>query len=151
MILQRRLIRSISRLPKFASVKDLMIEYGIFSTYELHIYELFKFITDCLREDHSVVALNDIIKQVPERGYHFRHANQKAIVPVSRNESFEHCLSKGIPALFNLLLSWSVLPDLQFISKLDAEKRDALCHDFNKCYIKENEQLIRAVYGLDPL
>ena len=29
MILQRRLIRSIFRLPKFASVKDLMIEYEI--------------------------------------------------------------------------------------------------------------------------
>ena len=128
-----------------------MIEYEISSIYELHIYELFKFIIDCLREDHSVVALNDIIKQIPERGYNFRHANQKAIVLVSRNKSFERCLSKRIPALFNLLLSWSVLPDLQYISKLDAEKRNALCHDFNKCYIKGNEQLIRVVYRLDPL
>ena len=141
MILQRRLIRSIFRLPMFASVKDLMIEYEISSIYELHIYEFFKFIIDCLL----------LIKQIPERGYNFRHANQKAIVAVSRNKSFERCLSKRIPALFNLLLSWSVLPDLEYMSKLDAEKRNALCHDFNNCYIKGNEQLTRFAYGLDPL
>ena len=51
--IQKRIMRNIFNLPKFASVKDLIIEHAIATVYELHVYELFKFIVDCLRQDHS--------------------------------------------------------------------------------------------------
>ena len=147
--IQKRIMRNIFNLPKFASVKDLMIEHDVATVYELHVYELFKFIVDCLRQDHSVDLLNNILKQVPERVYEFRSSSQRASIPASCSKKFDRCLSKRIPALFNQLISWHALPDLKFVSTLDHEGRTAFCHDFFKGYILANEQLIRIVYGLE--
>ena len=146
---KKRIMRNIFNLPKFASVKDLMIEHDVATVYELHVYELFKFIVDCLRQDHSANILNNILKQVPERGYELRSSSQRASMPVSCSKKFDRCLSKRIPALFNQLMSWSALPDPHFVSSLDHEGQTALGHNFFKGYILANEQLIRIVYGFE--
>ena len=68
----KRNMRNIFILPKFASAKNLKIEHDVATIYELHMYELFKSIVDCLRQDLSANIMNNILKQVPERGYEFR-------------------------------------------------------------------------------
>ena len=89
--IQKRIMRNIFNLPKFASVKDLMIEHDVAIVYELHVYELFKFIVDCLRQDHSVDKQNNILKLVPERRYEFRSSSQKASMPASCSKNFNRC------------------------------------------------------------
>ena len=147
--IQKRIMKNIFNVPKFASVKDLMIEHDVATVYELHVYELFNFMVDCLRQDHSVDILNNILKLVPERRYEFRSSSQRASMPASCSKKFDRCLSKRIPALFNQLMSWSALPEPHFVSSLDHEGRTALCHDLFRGYILANDQLIRNVYGLD--
>ena len=136
-------------LSKFESVRDLMIRHGLSPVYELHEYELFQFVIDCLRNGPSAQLLNDILQQIPDRGYNFRHSTKRATVPTSSTKKFDRCLSKRIPSLFNLLLSWAALPDITLISTIDDEERATLCHDFHKSYILGNEQLIRIIYGLE--
>ena len=147
--IQNRIMKNIFNLPKFASVKDLMIEHDVATVNELHVYELFNFIAVRSLQDHSANILNNILKQVPGRGYEVRGSLQRASMPASCSKKFDRCLLNRIWALFNQLMSWSALPDPHFVSSLDHEGRTALCQNFFKGYILANEQLIRIVYGLD--
>ena len=123
--IQKRIMRNISNLPKFASVKDLMIEHDVAFVYELHVYNLFMIIVDCLRQDHSVDILNNILELVSERGYEFRSSSDRASMRASCSKKVDCCLSKRIPALFNKLMSWNASLDPHCVSSLDHEGRTA--------------------------
>ena len=50
---KKRILRSICFLPKYVSVTDLMYPNELPIVYELHVYELLKFVLCCIRQKHS--------------------------------------------------------------------------------------------------
>ena len=60
-----------------------MVQHELPTAYELHVYELFKFVIDCLCNDHCVECLNDIIQYVPQRGYDLRSLGTRAQLPIA--------------------------------------------------------------------
>ena len=50
---QNKILRIIFSLEKSESLRDLKNREKIFSIFEIHIYELFKIMSRCVREDHN--------------------------------------------------------------------------------------------------
>ena len=94
--LQKKLLKYISFLPRYASVESLMIQYTIASAYELHVSELFKFIVVCLRKDHSVEQFNNI--QETSRHVHLQSGSRVAL-PTSKTEKSQRYFTRRVPGL----------------------------------------------------
>ena len=96
--LQKKILRTMFFLEKFASVDSLMIENELPTVHEFHVYELFKFIVASLSTGHPVQVLNDILKPVSQSDYYLRNKKlELAIEPVSYNKMYRQSLSIGAP------------------------------------------------------
>ena len=75
-----------------------MIDNEIATVYELHIYEVFKFILSCARNEHVNESLNNLLRS-PVNRYNSRStAPDKASVPLSNTNEIDHAQAKWVPA-----------------------------------------------------
>ena len=69
-----------------------MTEHELPTVYELHIYELFKFVLTCIREEHSHKSLNEML--TPQNfNYSLRSmVRLESSVPFGNTKKFNHSL-----------------------------------------------------------
>ena len=147
--LQKKILRTMFFLEKFASVDFLMTKNELPTVHEFHVYELFKFIVAALSTGHPVPELNDILKPVSQSDYDLRSKKlELAIEPVSYNKMYRQSLSVRVPRLYNKLKHWCVLPDNNELGNLSKDALRALCHRFLRSYLIGNKELVRFVYEL---
>ena len=70
---QNKILRNIFSLKKSESLRDLKNREKIYSIFEIHIYELFKIMSRCVRQDHNNVFKNmitedEIVKSMGVQG-----------------------------------------------------------------------------------
>ena len=147
--LQKKILRTMFFLEKFASVDSLMIKNELPTVHEFHVYELFKFIVASLSTGHPVQVLNDILKPVSQSDYYLRNKKHElAIEPVSFNKMYRQSLSIRVPRLYNKLKHWCVLPENDDLGNLSEDALKVLCHRFLRSYLIGNMELVRFVYKL---
>ena len=147
--LQKRIIRSICFLPKFASVDHFMVTNKIATVYELHVFELVKFILSSIAGRHQSNLLNSVLSFASESSYELRiNTGLKAVLPLTKSKAGKLSLSYRVPLLYNKLLSWKVLPPPGDILNSSDVFLNDLSHQIFDCYVMGNEDLIRLVYGL---
>ena len=117
--LQKRIVRSICFLCKYASVSEYMVENELPTVYELHLYELLKFISKSVRNEHFHEPFNKLLLPL-NLSYNFRSVKRNAAqVPFSTTKKHEHSLSKIIPELYNRFILTSLLPNVEAIQSLN--------------------------------
>ena len=91
---QKRIIRNICFIPKYASVSDYMVANELPTVYELHFYELLKFIVKSIRCEHQYETFNSLL--VPRCfGYELRSAKRNEVcVPFGKTRKLDHSLQK---------------------------------------------------------
>ena len=147
--LQKKILRTMFFLEKFASVDSLMIKNELPTVLEFHVYELFKFIVASPSTGHPVQVLNDILKLVSQSDYYLRNKKlELAIEPVSYNKMYRLSLSMGVPRLYNKLKHWSVLPENDDLGNFSEDALKVLCQRFLRSYLIGNTELVRFVHEL---
>ena len=117
----------------------------VFSAQELHLYEVFKLMTKCIRRESCIMDINHFITQ-NELSKLCSCENRVKAVPL--NSSFtENSLSNKIRKLLNVFLKL----DSNFVTKvknLSGAQLKNFAHEKLEKYFLLNEQLTRLIYGL---
>ena len=92
-----------------------MTEHELPTVYELYIYELFKFVLTCIREEHLHKSLNKML--TPQNfNYSLRSMDRlESSVPFGNTKKFYHSLATQIPKLYNNLSRNGILLDNETI------------------------------------
>ena len=126
-----------------------MLECGVATVHELHLYELVKFILTSICLSHSAPMLNQILTLDSETSYMLRVPSQtKAVVPFVKSKIGEHSLACRVPRLYNKLKNWGVLQSQSDIALLSNDSLKSLGHELFDNYIMGNEDVVRSVFGL---
>ena len=148
--LQKRIIRNIYHLPKYTNVDQLMSENGLETVYELHVYELLKFILKSMTTGHESQLLNEILRK-EGINYGLRKPPEPfALIPIIRAKVGEHSLKFRVPTLFNKLNSWGVFSDQTIPASISTDSVKSLGHQLFDCFVIGNEALVCFVSGLPP-
>ena len=127
-----------------------MLENGLETVYELHVYELLKFILKSMTSRHESQLLNEILRK--EEGINYgliKPPESFALIPITRTNG-DHSPKFRVPTLFNKLNSWGVFPDQINLAGISADSVKSLGHKFFDCFVIGNEDLVRFVFGLPP-
>ena len=91
--LQKRKIRNIYHLPNYTNVDQIISEIGFDTVYELHVYELLKFILTSMTTGHESQLLNKILRKEEGINYGLRKPPESlALIPITRPKVDEHSL-----------------------------------------------------------
>ena len=149
--LPKRIIRNIYHLPKYTNVDQIMSENGLETVYELHVYELLKFILTSMTTGHESQLLNEMLRKKEGKNYGLRKPPETlALIPITRTKVGEHSLKFRVPTLFNKLDSWGVFPDQSNLAGISADSVKSLGHKLFDCFVIGNEDLVRFVFRLPP-
>ena len=88
-----------------------MVDNEVATVYDLHIYEVFKFILSCVRNEHIRESLNNLLKFRVSRDNLRSTARDEAWAPLSNTKKLDHALAKRVPALYNKFIRLILLPD----------------------------------------
>ena len=146
--IQKRIVRTMFRLPKYANVSEIMLRNELLTVYELHVYELFKFTLNCLRGEHSHQSLNDLLC-IQSANYSLRSVKrQDAKVPFGNLKKLDQSLSMRIPLFYNRLNAADVLPSLDTILDMSEVQMNNFKHHFCRTFILGNNDFVESVFGL---
>ena len=130
---------------KFDSVSLIREKYNGFSAQELHLYEVFKLMTKCIRRESCIMDINHSITQ---NELSKLCSCEKRVKNVPLNSSLtENSLSNKIRKLLNLFLKL----DSNFVTivkNLSGAQLNNFAHEKLENYYLLNEQLTRLIYGL---
>ena len=96
---QKRIIRSICFLPKYASVSDLMYQNELATVYELNLYELLKLVLCCIRQEHLHDFLNSFLTEIDTKYFLRSSSRHQSAVRLGSSKKFDHSLAKRVPEL----------------------------------------------------
>ena len=143
---QKRIIRSICFLPKYGSVSDIMSQNELPTVYELHVYELLKFVLCCIRQEHSHDFLNSILSEIDIK-YCLRSVSRhQSAVPFGSRKKFNHSLAKRVPKFYNKLTQIGILPEKSTIQSFSLHQMKQYSHNTFKSFILGNTELIDFVF-----
>ena len=141
-----RILRVIFFVQKFDSVSLIREKYKVFSAQELHLYEVFKLMTKCIRRESCIMDINHFITQ---NELSKLCSCEKRVKALPLNSSFsENSLSNKIRKLLNVFLKL----DSNFVTKvenLSGARLNNFAHEKLENYFLLNEQLTRLIYGLN--
>ena len=144
--IQKRIVRSICFLPKYASVHQFMVENELPTVYELHVYELLKTIIGCVRSEH-VHDEKECYLQFIDVGIGLRSVTRREVfVPFGKTKKLNHSLCKRVPELYNKLVKVSMLPDCTLIRSMSDEVVKHFRHNFLRNFILGNRDLVDFVF-----
>ena len=131
---------------KFDSVSLIREIYKIFSAQELHLYEVFKLMTKCIRRESCIIDINHFITQ---NDLSKMCTCKKRVKAVPFNSSLtKNSLSNKIQKLLNVFLKL----DSDFVTKvkiLSGAQLNSFAHEKLENYFLLIEQLTRLIYGLN--
>ena len=149
--IQKRIVRSICFLPKYASVHQFMVENELPTVYEFHIYELLKTIIGCVRSEH-VHDTKDCYLKFSDVGFGLRSITRREVhVPFAKTKKLNHSLCKRVPELYNKLVKVSMLPDCNLIRSMSDEVVRHYRHNFLRNFILGNRDLVDFVFDKKKL
>ena len=145
--IQKRIVRSICFLPKYASVHQFLVENELPTVYELHVYELLKTIIGCVRSEH-VHDEKECYLQFSDVGIGLRSVTRREVfVPFGKTKKLNHSLCKRVSELYNKLVKVSMLPDCTLIRSMSDEVGKHFRHNFLRNFILGNRNLVDFVFG----
>ena len=107
-----------------------MIDNEVARVCELHIYEVFKFILSCARNEHVHESLNNLVK-FPVSRYNLRStARDEEWVPLSNTKKLDQALAKRVPALYNKFIRLGLLPETKTLQSFSDYELKNFRHKF---------------------
>ena len=137
-LVQRRIIRAIFFRKKFDSVKEIMIENGIQTVFELYVAELFKELFRQLRYEAPNQYLPEpstIDSHINTRGKEKGLLRSKFCRTVAKRKSIENSLRKA----HNWLTELRLVPlELRYMTRLQVK---LYLQNLNALYVMDNKHL----------
>ena len=135
LLLQKKLIRIALRLPPWISVMAKFKELKIGTVFEYHIYEIFKYSLDQIRNGFKNLNIGAHTRQT-------RNRNQNIWNSAGKNDRLD---SRAI-ILMNALRKWGVLPSDKVICEMDEKQFHKFYHQISDLYIFGNGELIDLIF-----
>ena len=136
MLLQKKIIRIAFRLPPRASVMAKFKELKIGTVFEYHIYEVFKYSINEIRNGFKNLKIGAQTRQTRNRSLNVWNFAAKT----DRLDS--HAI-----ILMNALRKWGVLPSEENICEMDEKQVQNFYHQISDLYIFGNGELIDLLYN----
>ena len=87
-----------------------MNDHEVATVFEQHIYEAFKIILSCARNENSHQSLNNLLKFAVSWYFLRSTAQDEVLVPLSITKKLDHTLAKQFPALNNKFIQFGYFP-----------------------------------------
>lgn len=146
LLLQKRILRTIFKKKRMDSISFLFEEKRILTVHEIYLYELFKFMCRCIRNEHSDSAQNRLLSLQVNQHYSTRSTTlPRAKVPSIKTSVKKFSLNFRVPTLYNTLLSRCLLPDN--INAMSKNKFNNFLHSFRDSILVNNMELTKLVFG----
>ena len=117
------------------------------NVYEIYVYELLKFITGCLKNQHSTNFLNNLVNAQHQTNYRTRFGeNHYSRLPTCRIELMRKSVRYRGIRLLNILTQNGLLPDILRMSKCLYKK--FLKNTYNN-YILGNDEIINQLFHIN--
>ena len=136
LLIQKKLIRIVLRLPPWASVTEKFKQFRIGTVYEHHLYELFKFSLDQIRNGFKILNIGKHNRQTRNKNLNIWNFAEK-------NDLLDY---RAI-ILTNALRKWGVLPSDQNIREMDEKLYKKYYHQIADLYIFGNAELVNIIYN----
>ena len=136
LLIQKKLIRIVLRLPPWASVIEKFKKFRIGTVYEHHLYELFKFSLDQIRNGFKILNIGKQNMQTRNKNLNIWNFAEK-----------NYLLDYRAIILTNALRKWGVLPSDQNICEMDEKQYKKFYHQIADLYIFGNVELVNIIYN----
>ena len=143
-LLQKKILKLIYFKSRFDQSEDLFCANKILTVFELHVYELLKFVLKSINSFHAEDYLNSMF-QFERHFLTTRRAKHMLLkVPLCRSKLEQNSISRRASTLFNVLKIQGLLPDS--IGSSTYSQISMTYHNLKESYILGNEELIRKVF-----
>ena len=123
----------------------MFINNTILSFYELHLYELFKFVLKSINGHHCIKFRNDMFQKQNE-GVNTRNSTMNLLnIPFKKSKVERNSVQFTGSVLYNNLRLIGVLPDN--VDNVTRNNFSDICHNLKFSYICNNSELVEYVYG----
>ena len=142
--IQKRIVRTIFSVKKFASVSQIMIQNKIYTAHELYVYELLKTIVKNKTKICAGTRTSKLLEDDSQNTYLTRYKTKGLLSESScPNKSFS-VLKSRIRKLYNILIKNDLLPEnLHNFTKYELNQ---FYHRFRDNYILGNFGLIKYIF-----
>ena len=146
-ILQKKILKFIFFRGRRDTCQDIFNDYKILTVFELHIYELLKFVLRSLIGAHTQDFLNNMFVFANSRETRYSN-NQSLIEPLVKRQIERHSIKIRATKLFNLLNRSGVIPEN--ISDMNINFISNFYHNLKFLYIHQNYELVKHIFGQRP-
>ena len=142
--MQKKIIKLIYFRKRHDDSEDLFTANKILTVFELHIYELLKFVLKSLNHMHSEDYLNTIF-QFESCIHSTRRADFMLLkVPLCKTKIKRNSICHRASKLFNMLKIQFLIPD--YVGNATIKQVSDIYHNLKDSYIQGNYDLVRNVF-----
>ena len=127
--------------------QDIFNDYKILTVFELHIYELLKFVLRSLIGAHTQDFLNNMFVFANSRETRYSN-NHSLIEPLVKRQIEQHSIKIRATKLFHLLNRSGVIPEN--ISEMHINFITNFYHHLKFLYVHQNYELVKHIFGQRP-
>ena len=144
--LQKKILKFIYFRRKSDTCEDIFVNNSILSVYELHLYELLKFVLRALNGLHSESFCNDMFSYNYSKVTTRLSKSNLIAQPKCRNKLERFSIKLRASKLYNKLKTIGIIPsDLDLNS---VQKVTDFCHHLKNSYLVCNNELSKFVFSL---
>ena len=142
-ILQKKALKTIYFRKRHESCEDIFSKHELLSIYELHIYELLKFVLKAINNLHSQTYCNNLYTkkshQVTRKG-----GLMLLKEPLCKQRIKYHSIASRGARLYNKLKSIGIIsPELD---NATSEEVTNFCHKLKSSYLVNNNELVKFIF-----
>ena len=145
-LLQKKIIKFMFFRKKMYSCNDIFLKYNFLSVFELHVYELLKFVLRSINSFHSESFLNNLFV-FNNRQRQTRNSKYNLLLEPLCKKRFERfSIRYRACKLFNLLRLQNIIPEN--IESFSETKVKVFYHNFKNTFLLQNDELTKLIYDL---
>ena len=143
LISQKKILNSIHFRCRRESCDDIFSKNNLLTVFELHIYELLKFVLKSVKRMHSQGYLNEMFRFEGDRETRLSEVGL-LYMPSCKRKQQRSSINYRAAKLFNILKSCAAIPP--DLTCLPFSKISSIYHGSKTAILKQNQELVDAIY-----
>ena len=145
-MLQKKVLKFISFRRQSDSCSDLFLKHGFLSVYELHIYELLKFVLKSICNFHSENYCNEMF-QFSKKRRNTRQSELRLLnIPCCKRKLEKFSIKYRAAKLYNKLRELNLLPGN--VEKSTRDELKNIYHKLKDSYLINNQELLNYMFEM---
>ena len=146
-MLQKKVLKFISFRRKSDSCSDLFLKHGFLSVYELHIYELLKFVLKSICNFHSENYCNEMFQFSKKKRRNTRQSELRLLnIPCCKRKLEKFSIKYRAAKLYNKLRELNLLPGN--VEKSTRDELKNIYHKLKDSYLINNQELVNYMFEM---